>query len=82
MRKKFCNQWFKCLSKEKDFKIIKSEEIVNQQHKWFRTKETLHTLSDHTQIYIQRTGRNRRKKRKEWRIISTGRFFNRISYDI
>ena len=73
--------WFKRLSEEKDFKIVKSEEIVNQQHKWFRTKETLHTLSDHTQIlYKEQAGIG--GSEREWRIISTGRFFNRISYDI
>jgi len=78
---KVLQPWFKRLSKEKDFKIIKSEEIVNQQHKWFRTKETLHTLSDQTQIlYKEQAGIG--GSEREWRIISTGRFFNRISYDI
>ena len=43
MRKKTLQPWFKRLSKEKDFKIIKSEEIVNKQHKWFRTNRP-HTL--------------------------------------
>ena len=53
MRQKLCNHGLNACQKKKTSKIVKSEEIVNQQHKWFRTKETLHTLSDHTKYYIK-----------------------------
>ena len=73
--------WFNRIQRNKEFEIIKTEEVKKDWNKWGRRTDTLFTLSDQTQIlYKEYSGMG--GSEREWRIISTGRYFNRISYDI
>ena len=78
---KVLQPWFNRILRKKDIEIIKSEQITKKHHKWFRIEKTLYTLSDNSEIlYVEQAGMG--GSEREWRIITTGRFFNRISYDI
>jgi|TARA_B100001093_G_scaffold239562_1_gene229465 hypothetical protein len=73
--------WFKRLQENKEFEIANSEEVTKEWSKWGRRTDTLYTLSDETQIlYKEYAGMG--GSEREWRIISTGRYFNRVAYDI
>jgi hypothetical protein len=73
--------WFNILQHHKEIQIIKTEVVKKDYSKWGRRFETLYTLSDQTQIlYCTYSGMG--GSEREWRIISTGRYFSRISYEI
>ena len=73
--------WFNILQHHKEIQIIKTEEVKKDYSKWGRRFETLYTLSDQTQI-LYSTYSGMGGSEREWRIISTGRYFSRISYEI
>ena len=73
--------WFHRLQHHKDIQIVKAEEVTKNWSKWGRRLETLYTLSDQTQI-LYSTYSGMGGSEREWRVISTGRYFSRISYEI
>jgi len=73
--------WFNILQHHKEIQIIKTEEVKKDYSKWGRRFETLYTLSDQTQI-LYSTYSGMGGSEREWRIITTGRYFSRISYEI
>ena len=73
--------WFNILQHNKEIQIIKTEEVKKDYSKWGRRFETLYTLSDQTQI-LYSTYSGMGGSEREWRIITTGRYFSRISYEI
>lgn len=73
--------WFNILQHHKEIQIIKTEEVKKDYSKWGRRFETLYTLSDQTQI-LYNTYSGMGGSEREWRIITTGRYFSRISYEI
>ena len=73
--------WFNILQHHKEIQIIKTEEVKKDYSKWGRRFETLYTLSDKTQI-LYSTYSGMGGSEREWRIITTGRYFSRISYEI
>ena len=73
--------WFNILQHHKEIQILQTEEVKNECSKWGRRIEKLFTLSDQTQI-LYSTYSGMGGSEREWRIISTGRYFSRISYEI
>jgi hypothetical protein len=73
--------WFNILQHHKEIQIIKTEVVKKDYSTWGRRFETLYTLSDQTQI-LYSTYSGMGGSEREWRIISTGRYFSRISYEI
>ena len=73
--------WFHRLQHHKEIQIVEAEEVTKNYSKWGRRLETLYTLSDQTQI-LYSTYSGMGGSEREWRIISTGRYFSRISYEI
>ena len=73
--------WFNILQHHKEIQILLTEEVKNECSKWGRRIEKLFTLSDQTQI-LYSTYSGMGGSEREWRIISTGRYFSRISYEI
>jgi len=78
---KVLQPWFNRLQKNKEFEIINIEEVTKDSSQWARRIDTLYTFSDQTRIlYKEYTGMG--GSEREWRIISTGRYFSRILYDL
>lgn len=64
-----------------ELEIINHKEITDNKHSFGSQKQTLYTLSDNTEIvYTKNFGWG--GSYRSWNIISTGKVFSQISYDV